>query len=113
MTDIREETNSQETPREELSPNWRAEMPPGSTVVQILLRPCAPGETPELLIEGVLCGTEIFDPTNPCHRFLAVIADRLPELMAEIGATQMTNEVAPPAGVAANDPTAGDDVAAG
>jgi hypothetical protein len=111
MTDIREETNSEENVPAQVQQNNA--LPKGSAVLHIILRDNPSGDEADLVIEGVLCGTEIFDPTNPAHRFLAVIADRLPELMGEVGATQLTTDVAPPAGVAANDPTAGDDVAAG
>lgn len=104
MTDTREETTSHEALLQS------QDMPPGSAVLQIsMVKDEATGEL-EMRIEGVLIGTDQFDPMNPCHRFLSVIADHLPELMDEIGADRV-ERVSGAASVAANDATVADDAA--
>ncbi|NUX58691.1 hypothetical protein [Paraburkholderia youngii] len=112
MTDVREETieqSQEEAPGELFKIEEEAqgeafnseELEPGSTVVAIRLVKNDEGGDYELLVEGRLIGTPDFDPANPCHRFLAVLAEHLPDLMDEVGAVS-TKLVSSPA-AAAND----------
>jgi hypothetical protein len=138
MTDIREETNTQEDAagvtfvapaaseahaelHAELTElhaelNEQAEalknlptLPEGSTVVQCMLKKHEETGEFELAIQGVLIGSQEFDPYNPCHRFLAAVCEVLPELMDKIGGTSIERVT----GVAANDATVHGDAAQG
>lgn len=104
MTDIREvqEEEAQQQPQE---PQL---MPYGSTVVQCVLEE-KDGE-PNLVVNGLIIGGGDYDDTNPCHRFLAVLADRLPSIMAEIGEWKNIKELTQ---AAANDDAAADAAIAG
>jgi hypothetical protein len=55
-------------------------MPAGSAVVQIMLNMGADG-LPTLDVQGILVGSEQFNPYNPAHRFLAAIVERMDELL--------------------------------
>lgn len=113
MTDTREETTSHEAVNEQPMPveslPATPDMPHGSAVVQISL---VLGENGggDVKVEGILVGTDLFDPMNPCHRLLAIIADHLPELMDELGLVHFEpDHVDPTTGAAANDSSVADD----
>jgi hypothetical protein len=111
MTDIREETNTQENAQdsEARTLTERPPLPMGSTVLECVLKKNEENGDFELAIQGVLVGTDEFDPSNPCHRFLAIVCERLPDMMDAIGGTSVERVSA----IAANDATVGTDTAQG
>lgn len=58
-------------------------LPAGSTVVQCILHQAENGDK-QLDIRCVTIGADQYDENNPAHRFLSVVANRLPEIMAEV-----------------------------
>jgi hypothetical protein len=58
-------------------------LPAGSTVVQCILHQDQDGGT-QLDIRCVTIGVDQYDESNPAHRFLSVVANHLPEIMAEV-----------------------------
>lgn len=87
-------------PTQELRP-----LPEGSTVIQCVLEDGPEG--PNIVINGIIIGGIDYDETNACHRFLTAIADRLPDIMAEV------NQIAIESNAAANDDAATAALAAG
>lgn len=69
-----------------VQPTEDMRLPAGSAVFQIINAPLEDG-TPNLDMRGVLVGGPdgpvSYDPTNPAHRLVAVIGNRIDELVAE------------------------------
>lgn len=69
-----------------VQPTEDMRLPEGSAVFQIILNKLEDG-SPNLDMRGVLIGgpdgPASYDPTNPAHRLMAVIGNRIDELVAE------------------------------
>lgn len=59
-------------------------LPDGSTVIQCILHRDESGKAGHLDFRCITVGATEFDPTNPAHRFLNAVADRIEEIMAEV-----------------------------
>lgn len=83
-------------------------LPEGSTAIQCILE-MRDGQL-EIVVNGLIIGGGDYDERNPCHRFLTVVADRLPEIMEAVGNWQTLRDTT---SEAANDDAATDAVEAG
>ena len=82
MTTQHEETNQAAADQTKILDAMPA-TPPGSAVIIASLEVGADG-LPSLDIQGILAQAEVFNPYNPAHRFLAAVADRMDDILAEV-----------------------------
>lgn len=60
-------------------------LPPGSAVIQCILHRNEDGLGGFLDVRAVTIGSSVLDMSNPAHRFVAAVSERMEEILTQVG----------------------------